>query len=128
MEEEDDEIYEETQTKKVSLTIEIPELNTNIEELEKKVNDIYEDEISSMLEKSKKLISLKDDIRKEQDNINYMIDKVSDLSPKKSKKLKNLTLDDLVALFEKEEDITNKIKIYQNICHIINKIKNKLFD
>ena len=56
MEEEDDEIYEETQTKKVSLTIEIPELNTNIEELEKKVNDIYEDEISSMLEKSKKLI------------------------------------------------------------------------
>ena len=119
---------EEIQTKKVNLTIEIPELSTNIEELEKKVNDIYEDEISTMLEKSKKLISLKEDIKKEQDNINYMIDTVSDLSPKKSKKLKNLTLDDLVVLFEKEEDITNKIKIYQNICHVINKIKNKLFD
>ena len=118
----------ETQKNTVNLTIEIPELSTDIQELEKKVNSIFNDDITTMLEKSKKLIEIKDDIKKEQDNINYMIDKVSDLSPKKSKKLKNLTLDDLVSLFEKEEDINNKIKIYQNICYIIDKFRNKLFD
>tara|TARA_Y100000813_G_C24124722_1_gene334536 strand:- start:190 stop:573 length:384 start_codon:yes stop_codon:yes gene_type:complete len=118
----------DTQNNTVNLTIEIPELSTDIQELEKKVNSIFNDEITTMLEKSKKLIEIKDDIKKEQDNINYMIDKVSDLSPKKSKKLKNLTLDDLVSLFEKEEDINNKIKIYQNICYIIDKFRNKLFD
>lgn len=118
----------DTQKNTVNLTIEIPELSTDIQELEKKVNSIFNDDITTMLEKSKKLIEIKDDIKKEQDNINYMIDKVSDLSPKKSKKLKNLTLDDLVSLFEKEEDINNKIKIYQNICYIIDKFRNKLFD
>ena len=118
----------DTQKNTVNLTIEIPELSTDIQELEKKVNSIFNDDITTMLEKSKKLIEIKEDIKKEQDNINYMIDKVSDLSPKKSKKLKNLTLDDLVSLFEKEEDINNKIKIYQNICYIIDKFRNKLFD
>ena len=118
----------DTQKNTINLTIEIPELSTDIQELEKKVNSIFNDDITTMLEKSKKLIEIKDDIKKEQDNINYMIDKVSDLSPKKSKKLKNLTLDDLVSLFEKEEDINNKIKIYQNICYIIDKFRNKLFD
>ena len=118
----------DTQKNTINLTIEIPELSTDIQELEKKINSIFNDDITTMLEKSKKLIEIKDDIKKEQDNINYMIDKVSDLSPKKSKKLKNLTLDDLVSLFEKEEDINNKIKIYQNICYIIDKFRNKLFD
>ena len=118
----------ETQKNSVNLTIEIPELSTDIQELEKKVNSIFNNDVTSMLEKSKQLLEIKDDIKKEQDNINYMIDKISDLSPKKSKKLKNLTLDDLVSLFEKEEDINNKIKIYQNICYIIDKFKNKLFD
>tara|TARA_B100001248_G_C27399076_1_gene468376 strand:- start:3943 stop:4326 length:384 start_codon:yes stop_codon:yes gene_type:complete len=118
----------ESQKNSVNLTIEIPELSTDIQELEKKVNSIFNNDVTSMLEKSKQLLEIKDDIKKEQDNINYMIDKISDLSPKKSKKLKNLTLDDLVSLFEKEEDINNKIKIYQNICYIIDKFKNKLFD
>lgn len=118
----------ETQKNSVNLTIEIPELSTDIQELEKKVNSIFNNDVTTMLEKSKQLLEIKDDIKKEQDNINYMIDKISDLSPKKSKKLKNLTLDDLVSLFEKEEDINNKIKIYQNICYIIDKFKNKLFD
>ena len=112
----------------VSLSIDIPELGFNIEELESKVNSIFEDELTTVLQKSKKLVELKQDIKKEQDNINYMIDKVSDLSPKKSKKLKNLSIDDLVSMFEKEEDINNKIKIYQNICYVIDKFKNKLFD
>ena len=126
----DDTELDEVQTQKnsVNLTIEIPELSTDIQELEKKVNSIFNNDVTSMLEKSKQLLEIKDDIKKEQDNINYMIDKISDLSPKKSKKLKNLTLDDLVSLFEKEEDINNKIKIYQNICYIIDKFKNKLFD
>tara|TARA_E500000178_G_C17034957_1_gene762870 strand:- start:2980 stop:3363 length:384 start_codon:yes stop_codon:yes gene_type:complete len=126
----DDTELDEVQTQKnsVNLTIEIPELSTDIQELEKKVNSIFDNDVTTMLEKSKKLLEIKDDIKKEQDNINYMIDKISDLSPKKSKKLKNLTLDDLVSLFEKEEDINNKIKIYQNICYIIDKFKNKLFD
>ena len=118
----------ETQKNSVNLTIEIPELSTDIQELEKKVNSIFNNDVTTMLEKSKQLLEIKDDIKKEQDNINYMIDRISDLSPKKSKKLKNLTLDDLVSLFEKEEDINNKIKIYQNICYIIDKFKNKLFD
>ena len=118
----------ETQKNSVNLTIEIPELSKDIQELEKKVNSIFNNDVTTMLEKSKQLLEIKDDIKKEQDNINYMIDKISDLSPKKSKKLKNLTLDDLVSLFEKEEDINNKIKIYQNICYIIDKFKNKLFD
>ena len=118
----------ETQKNSVNLTIEIPELSTDIQELEKKVNSIFNNDVTTMLEKSKQLLEIKDDIKKEQDNINYMIDKICDLSPKKSKKLKNLTLDDLVSLFEKEEDINNKIKIYQNICYIIDKFKNKLFD
>ena len=59
---------------------------TDIQELEKKVNSIFNNDVTSMLEKSKQLLEIKDDIKKEQDNINYMIDKISDLSPKKSKK------------------------------------------
>lgn len=125
---EEDDIEKIAKQSTVSLTIDIPELGFNIEELESKVNSIFEDELTTVLQKSKKLIELKQDIKKEQDNINYMIDKVSDLSPKKSKKLKNLSIDDLVSMFEKEEDINNKIKIYQNICYVIDKFKNKLFD
>lgn len=121
------ESYENKDTS-LSLTIDIPKFDSDIATLEKKVNDIFESEVSTMLEKSKKLLELKKDIKNEQDNINYMIDKVSDISPKKSKKLKNIDLDDLVLLFEKEEDINNKIKIYQNICYLIDKFKNKMFD
>ena len=76
----------ESQKNSVNLTIEIPELSTDIQELEKKVNSIFNNDVTSMLEKSKQLLEIKDDIKKEQDNINYMIDKISDLSPKKSKK------------------------------------------
>ena len=125
---EEDDVEKIAKQSTVSLTIDIPELGFNIEELESKVNSIFEDELTTVLQKSKKLVELKQDIKKEQDNINYMIDKVSDLSPKKSKKLKNLSIDDLVSMFEKEEDINNKIKIYQNICYVIDKFKNKLFD
>lgn len=121
------ESYENKDTS-LSLTIDIPKFDSDIATLEKKVNDIFESEVSTMLEKSKQLLELKKDIKNEQDNINYMIDKVSDISPKKSKKLKNIDLDDLVLLFEKEEDINNKIKIYQNICYLIDKFKNKMFD
>ena len=49
-----------------------------------------------------------------QDNINYMIDKVSDISPKKSKKLKNIDLDDLVLLFERSSQLF--IKLYCGTC------------
>ena len=115
------ESYENKDTS-LSLTIDIPKFDSDIATLEKKVNDIFESEVSTML------LELKKDIKNEQDNINYMIDKVSDISPKKSKKLKNIDLDDLVLLFEKEEDINNKIKIYQNICYLIDKFKNKMFD
>ncbi len=110
------------------LKIEIPDITLSLDDLEKKINDIFDDSNLSILEKSKKLTEFKKYVKQEQDKINFMIDKVSEISPKKSKRFKSLTLDDLVTLFEQEEDINNKIKIYQNICYSINKFKSKIFD
>ena len=110
------------------LKIEIPDITLSLDDLEKKVNDIFDDSNLSILEKSKKLTEFKKYVKQEQDKINFMIDKVSEISPKKSKKFKSLSLDDLVTLFEQEEDINSKIKIYQNICYSINKFKSKIFD
>jgi len=106
----------------------IPIFDTDLEALETKINSIFEDENLSILEKSKQLVDFKKTIKKEQDNITYMIDSISDITPKKSKKLKSMSLDELVTLFEKEEDINIKIKIYQNICYLVDKFKNKIFD
>ena len=118
--------YNESNFKK--LKIEIPDITLSLDDLEKNINNVFDDSDLSILEKSKKLTEFKKYVKQEQDKINFMIDKVSEISPKKSKKFKSLSLDDLVTLFEQEEDINNKIKIYQNICYSINKFKSKIFD
>ena len=110
------------------LRIEIPDITVSLDDLESKINEIFDNNNLSILEKSKKLTEFKKHIKQEQDKINLLIDRVSEISPKKSKKFKTLSLDDLVTLFEKEEDINNKIKIYQNICYSINKFKSRIFD
>ena len=110
------------------LRIEIPDITVSLDDLESKINEIFDNDNLSILEKSKRLTEFKKHIKQEQDKINLLIDRVSEISPKKSKKFKTLSLDDLVTLFEKEEDINNKIKIYQNICYSINKFKSRIFD
>ena len=56
------ESYENKDTS-LSLTIDIPKFDSDIATLEKKVNDIFESEVSTMLEKSKQLLELKKDIK-----------------------------------------------------------------
>lgn len=103
-------------------------LEENIQSLEEKVNKIIDNEETSLIEKSKLLNTIKKYIVKEQEQINLLINRISEIEPTKSKKYKLNSIEDLTNLFEEEENINSKIKIYQNICYKIDKFKSKLFD
>ena len=73
-------------------------------------------------------VYVKLNIKEEQDKIETMIDKISTAQPKKHKKYKNITLQDLSVMFQEEENINKKLKIYEHICYIIELHKNQLFE
>ena len=55
-----------------------------------------------------------------------MIDKISNIKPKKQKKFKGLSLEKLSEMFDKEE--LEKLKVYQQISYLIELTQNQLFE
>ena len=111
-----------------SKKIDYKEIDTNIVSLDEKIDKIINDDSISLIEKSKDLISLKKEVQIHQSQIDNLIEKISEISPSKNKKYKLKTIEELTNLFEHEENLNNKIKIYQNICYKIDKFKSQLFD
>tara|TARA_Y100000813_G_C24108340_1_gene326517 strand:+ start:156 stop:557 length:402 start_codon:yes stop_codon:yes gene_type:complete len=106
----------------------VKSIDTNILSLDEKIDKIINNDSIPLIEKSKELVTLKTEIRKEQNHIDTLIEKISELNPAKNKKYKMKTIEDLTKLFDEEENLNSKIKIYQNICYKIDKFKSQLFD
>ena len=57
-----------------------------------------------------------------------MIEKISNVKPKKSKKLKEYNLQQLTEMFHDENNLDKKLKIFQHISFLIETTKSQLFD
>ena len=97
----------------------INKFNTRINEIEK---------IENLDEKSKNVKEVKGELKTEQERIENMIDKISNIKAKKSKKYKSKSLQQLQIMFEEEKELEEKLKIYQQICYLIELTKNQLFE
>ena len=97
----------------------INNFNNKIDEIEKMEN---------LDQKSISVKQVKDELKLEQDKVEMMIDKISNIQSKKYKKYKGLTLEKLTELFESEKELDKKLKIYQHISYLIELTKNKLFE
>ena len=98
------------QINKINLEIDYIEKDNNIEKNTESIKDI------------------KEKIKVEQDNIDKLIEKVNQKKSKKYKKFKALKIDDLKNMYQNEENINEKIEIFQQINYLIENIKNQLFD
>ncbi len=97
----------------------IIKFNLKIDEIEK-LNDLDK--------KSQSVKEVKDELKVEQDRVEKMIDKISNIKAKKYKKLKGLSLEKLTEMFDAEEDLDEKLKIYQQMSYLIELTKNQLFE
>lgn len=98
------------QINKINLEIDYIEKDNNIEKNTESIKDI------------------KEKIKVEQDNIDKLIEKVNQKKSKKYKKFKALKIDDLKNMYQNEENINEKIEIFQQINYLIENIKSQLFD
>ena len=97
----------------------IESINLEIDNIEKKEN---------LEEKSELIKVVKEKIKNEQEKIDKMIVKVSENKAKKYKKYKGISIESLIEMFNVEENIDNKIEIYQQMNYLIESIKNELFE
>jgi len=97
----------------------INRFNEKIDEIEK---------IDNLDIKSQTVKDIKEELKIEKERVEEMIDKISNIKPKRNKKLKGLTLEKLKTMFENEDSLTDKLLIYQQICYLIELTKNKLFE
>ena len=97
----------------------INKFNNRIDEVEK---------ISDLEKKSQSVKEIKDELKSEQEKVEIMIEKISNIKPKKSKKFKGMNLEKLSEMFEEEKDLDKKLKIYQHISYLIDMTKNQLFE
>lgn len=97
----------------------IEKLNLKIDEIEK---------IDNLEKKTESVKQIKDELKYEQEKIDKMIEKISNLKSKKNKKYKGKSLEDLTSMFSEEEDFDEKIQIYQQINYLIESTKNQLFE
>lgn len=97
----------------------INKFNLKIDEIEK-LNDLDK--------KSQSVKQVKDELKLEQEKVEDMIEKISNIKPKKSKKYKGINLEKLSKMFEEEEELEEKLKIFQQISYLINLTKNQLFE
>lgn len=96
-----------------------------IRKFNEKINDL--ENINSIDEKEEHIKTIKSEIKDEQIKTEEMINKIKDLRPKKYKKFKGYSLEKLQELFDSEEDLNERIKIYQNIIYLIESFKQNLF-
>ena len=97
----------------------INQYNLKIDENEK-LNDLDK--------KSQSVKEVKDELKTEQERVENMIDKISNIKPKKQKRFKGINLERLSQMFQDEEELEEKLKIYQQICYLIELTKNQLFE
>ena len=97
----------------------INKFNLKIDEIEK-LNDLDK--------KSQSVKEVKDELKTEQERVENMIDKISNIKPKKQKRFKGINLERLSQMFQDEEELEEKLKIYQQICYLIELTKNQLFE
>ena len=97
----------------------IEKLNLEIDEVEKNGN---------IKEKTEMIKNIKEKIKLEQERVDKMIEKVNDNNSKKYKKFKGIGIDELIEMYQEEENLTNKIDIFQQLNYQIDSVKNKLFD
>ena len=97
----------------------INKFNLKIDEIEK-LNDLDK--------KSQSVKEVKDELKTEQERVENMIDKISNIKPKKQKRFKGINLEKLSQMFQEEEDLEEKLKIYQQISYLIELTKNQLFE
>lgn len=97
----------------------INKINLEIDDIEKDNN----------IEKNTEAIkNIKEKIKLEQDNIDKLIEKVNQNKSKKYKKFKGLKIENLTDMYQNEENINEKIEIFQQINYLIENIKSQLFD
>ena len=97
----------------------INKFNLKIDEIEK---------LSDLDKKSQSVKEVKDELKTEQERVENMIDKISNIKPKKQKRFKGINLEKLSQMFQEEEDLEEKLKIYQQISYLIELTKNQLFE
>lgn len=97
----------------------INKFNLKIDEIEK-LNDLDR--------KSQSVKEIKEELRNEQERVENMIDEISNIKPKKQKIFKGVTLEKLSQMFQDEEKLEEKLKIYQQISYLIELTKNQLFE
>ena len=97
----------------------INKFNLKIDEIEK-LNDLDR--------KSQSVKEVKDELKNEQERVENMIDEISNIKPKKQKIFKDVTLEKLSQMFQDEEELEEKLKIYQQISYLIELTKNQLFE
>ena len=97
----------------------IEKLNLKIDEIEK---------IENLEKKTESVKQIKDELKFEQEKVDKMIDKISNLKSKKNKKFKGISLEKLTTMFSDENDFEEKIQIYQQINYLIESTKNQLFE
>lgn len=97
----------------------IEKLNSEIDEVEKNGN---------IKEKTEMIKNIKEKIKLEQEIVDKMIEKVNDNKSKKYKKFKGVGIDELIEMYHEEENLPNKIEIFQHLNYQIDSVKNQLFD
>lgn len=97
-----------------------------IDKLNLKINEI--EKIDNLEEKTDSVKKVKEELKFEQDKVDKMIEKISNTKSKKFKKFKGLSLEALSKMFTEEENLEDKIQIYQQMNYLIDLTKNHLFD
>ena len=95
-------------------------------DLEKEIETL--DDIKEWAIKIKKMKELKEKITTQRNKLNSFIELINSGEVKKTKKKKDLSLDDLLKEFEKTDDIEEKVKLFNQIQLIIKENEMELFD
>ena len=95
-----------------------------IKKFNKMIDDI--EKTTDIEEKSQSIKIIKDLIKEEQLKVDELIKKVDGMKSKKYKKFKGMNLEQLTKKFD-EENLDEKVKIFQNISYLIGKTKDRLF-
>ena len=101
-------------------------LNKELVSIEKEVESI--DSIKEWTTKLKKMKEMKDKISIEKNRITSFIEMINSNEIKKTKKKKDVSLDDLVKDFNNTDDMDSKVKLFCQIQGIIRETESELFE
>ena len=85
-------------------------------------------EFNKKIDYVEKLENLEEGIKLEQSKVERLIENISNSKSKKQKKYKGISLDNLLKMYNEEENFDIKIEIFQQINHLIELTKNQLFE